>query len=370
MPAAMRVAMLSDCAYQDRASGVERSTFSLVEGLRSRGVDVTIMAPERIGAKRPTDDDTMVIDMRGRYQVLYGYRRWIAAAHETLRDLDPDVVHGQGLLHNGLAAATWRQCPSVVTAHGNPVQDALWHYPRLIALPLTVPLRSTAARVVRSADAVVNVTPDWQANCPGPPRRQEFIPNPIQDLFFDTETPAGTPRVLFFGGLRTIKGLGILLDAWEEVADRRPDASLHVWGMPREYDHPLVARCRRTRACVLEGLTGAEGVAAALQAGGVVVVPSHFEVAPLAIAEAWATGVPVVATAVGGVPAYAGDSVLLCPEADPRALAEATIKALDRDASVEAMVRRGRARAEEQRVGVVTDAHLALYNDLLEGARP
>lgn len=51
------------------------------------------------------------------------------------------------------------------------------------------------------------------------------------------------------------------------------------------------------------------------------VLPSDHEGTPVALIEAMAAGVPVIASAVGGVPALVGDAGLLVPRRHPRALA-------------------------------------------------
>src|SRR3989304_10292672 len=62
-----------------------------------------------------------------------------------------------------------------------------------------------------------------------------------------------------------------------------------------------------------------------IRAFDVVVVPSVSEGSPLIVLEALATGVPIVATAVGGIPALIRDRVeaRLVPPRDPDALATA-----------------------------------------------
>ena len=65
-------------------------------------------------------------------------------------------------------------------------------------------------------------------------------------------------------------------------------------------------------------------------AADVVVLPSHSEGSPYVLLEAMAAKVPVVATAVGGVPEMVEDeeSALLVPVRDPRAMAAAIARVL------------------------------------------
>ena len=242
----MHVAMLVESASPARPSGVERSAAAVIDGLRARGVRETVLT----ATLGPTGGhgDALAVDMRARFQILRGYRPWVRSVHEVLRQVAPDVVHGQGLLHNGVAAARWSGCPSVVTAHGDPVQDARWHYPRL-ALPLLVPLvRAAAAEAVADASALVDVSPDWAVNCPREPRNWVYVPNPVGDAFYGAPPPTPSERVLYFGGGRHIKGLDILLDAWPLVMRTHPRATLHVWGMPADGGSALASRCRATPA--------------------------------------------------------------------------------------------------------------------------
>ena len=78
-----------------------------------------------------------------------------------------------------------------------------------------------------------------------------------------------------------------------------------------------------------------------------VVNSSLNEGTPVALIEAMAAGVPVVATAVGGTPDLLRDGALgtLVPPGDTSALATALLEALEDDASF--------ARADEARIAVV-----------------
>jgi glycogen(starch) synthase len=66
-------------------------------------------------------------------------------------------------------------------------------------------------------------------------------------------------------------------------------------------------------------------VASLLRVADVAIQPSHFEALGLSAIEALASGVPVVASAVGGLLDFIvdGGNGLLCPPRDPSALARA-----------------------------------------------
>jgi glycosyltransferase involved in cell wall biosynthesis len=99
------------------------------------------------------------------------------------------------------------------------------------------------------------------------------------------------------------------------------------------------------------------------------VVSSDFEGSPLAILEMMAAGVPVVSTAVGGVPDLIEDGVhgLLVPPRDPASLAAA----LERlSADVQARARMGAAAKARQKqefsIDVMTERVASLYEELYE----
>ena len=105
----------------------------------------------------------------------------------------------------------------------------------------------------------------------------------------------------------------------------------------------------------------------ALSRLAVLVLSSWMENAPLAVLEAMAAGVPVVATRVGGVPELVpeGAGQLVAP-GDPAALAAAIARLLDDPALADAQA--AAARAHVVRTGgadAMVERTLALYEDLL-----
>jgi glycosyltransferase involved in cell wall biosynthesis len=109
-----------------------------------------------------------------------------------------------------------------------------------------------------------------------------------------------------------------------------------------------------------------------LQAADLFVLTSAAENCPLSLLQAMATGLPVVTTAVGGIPEVVRDGVdgLLCPADDEAALVTAlTAMVADRDRR-ERMGASGRARIESRyAVDHCVDGLLQVYDEALACAR-
>jgi glycosyltransferase involved in cell wall biosynthesis len=157
-----------------------------------------------------------------------------------------------------------------------------------------------------------------------PSRKIRVIPN---GLDVETFTPRGpvsqVRRVMTVANLRREKGHDVLLDAAAIVSREFPDARFDIVGAGPELE-ALEARAE----CL--GLTGvvsfagySDNVAARLETADLFVLPSRSEAFPNAVLEAMATGLPTIASAVGGlfeVIEHQQSGVLVPPD-DPRALA-------------------------------------------------
>ena len=149
-------------------------------------------------------------------------------------------------------------------------------------------------------------------------------------------------RVVCVASLFAKKGHSDLIDALALLAERRPDVSLELIGDGPERDAVL----RRARERGVEGrlsLRGArssEDVRAALAGARAFALPSvrlpsgRMEGIPVALMEAMASGVPVVATRLSGIPELVEDGVtgLLVEPHDPGGLAAALARRLADDA--------------------------------------
>jgi starch synthase len=178
-------------------------------------------------------------------------------------------------------------------------------------------------------------------------------------------------RLVYVGADARRKGLDVLLAAVARLAPGVSDLVLTVLGPEREdpwinallREHGLEATVR------LAGRLSRDQVAAHLWHSDIFVLPSRREALGVAVLEAMAAGLPVVASAVGGIPemVQSGRDGVLVPPEDPAALAQALGQLLADPARRERLARNGPCRARDfsvdTMVGTLRETYVAVAHD-------
>ncbi|MCX4980030.1 glycosyltransferase family 4 protein [Streptomyces sp. NBC_00572] len=174
----------------------------------------------------------------------------------------------------------------------------------------------------------------------------------------------GRPLLMAVGALERGRGYRTLLDAAREWRELDPQPLLVIAGEGRE-------RAALQRRIVAEGLPvrligRREDVAELLAAADVAVLPSRWEARSLLAQEALRLGVPLVATAVGGVPELVGEAAELVPYGDSAALAGAVRGLLEDVERRMDLAAAGRVQAGSWPTEDETVAHvLSVYDELV-----
>ena len=136
---------------------------------------------------------------------------------------------------------------------------------------------------------------------------------------------------LAVGNLREAKDYATMLEAFRKVLAAKPEARLLIAG-----DGPLRTRlesetARNGMARAVHFLGGRDDVPALMRASDGFLMSSLFEGMPLVLLEASASGLPIVATRVGGVPEVVVDreSGILVNSGHPATLARACLKIMN-----------------------------------------
>lgn len=297
-----------------------------------------------------------------------------AAVRRAARNCDVVHLHTAAaplvtLVRAGALAAAGRAGGArvIVHAHGGRVQ--LW--------ATTPGRRRLAGLALAGADHVVAVSEEGRRCLAGAvgQHRVSLVDNGV-DLDRFAPAPAlipalprrRVPRVLFVGGLTPRKGVLDLLAASAALLDRgRAHEVVLVGGMPDE-GPAAEAEVRAALAAAPGarplGTVAHDGMPAVYRGADVLCLPSWWEAMPLSVLEAMASGLPVVAAAVGDVGRLVDDGVtgVLVPPRSPGALAEALDRVLAAPDRGAAMGVAGRRRAEARfSIERTVDALDALY---------
>ncbi|HXT22856.1 MAG TPA: glycosyltransferase family 4 protein, partial [Thermoanaerobaculia bacterium] len=194
-------------------------------------------------------------------------------------------------------------------------------------------------------------------------------PAPAQPAYVAARSAQLPPVVLYSGRLRSRKAVAVLLQAMPRVLAAVPACRLVVVGDGEQSAHVAAAVRARGLATHVElaGSLPRPAAMARLFEADVFCLPSTYEGLPLAILEAMAAGLPVVATAVSGNPEAVEDGTtgLLVPPESAAALADALIALLTDPERRRRMGEAGRARvAERFSIDRVAERHLELLRRL------
>ncbi|HEX3430573.1 MAG TPA: glycosyltransferase [Rhizomicrobium sp.] len=170
------------------------------------------------------------------------------------------------------------------------------------------------------------------------------LPPPKSD--YRLSSPA---RLCALGRLHEKKGFGMLIDAVAQLVARGIDCGCTIAGEgPERGDlEARIARAGLNSRVALPGWT--DRVADFLSPADVFVLPSFQEDFPLAVLDAMASGMPIVASAIDGPRDFLvdGRTALLVPPNDSPALANAIARLIKNDSLRESLGRATRHEAEQ-----------------------
>jgi len=267
---------------------------------------------------------------------LLGARRAVARA---LRAERWDVVQGHWIVPNGLVVAPFARRARVgFGLHGSDVF--------LAEKPVA---RTWVRRALRQGSFLTSCSPELARRITAlgfPEARTTVIPYGVDVEVFRPDAgrrarwrgrlgiPDGAPLALGVGRMATKKGFQVLIEAWPETARRLPDLHLALAGggdRLEEFRHRTEPWRDRVH---LVGPVMHDELPDLYRASDLFVLPAvhdskgNVDGLPNVILEAMASGLPVIATGISGIPLAVvdGETGRLVGEGDARSLADALVE--------------------------------------------
>ena len=304
--------------------------------LVGRGHEVRVVT---MGDGEPTERpcEIEVVSRRLPFPLRYGQ----VAVRGARAARSSDVVYATATYAAAAAAAAAAGRPLVAKLVSDPAYERAKRYGLFEgtleefqpASPVAVrALKAARTRALRSARSIVvpsaylaEVAAGWGL----PPRRILVLTNPAPPPREVTPEPLEPGTFVFVGRLTAQKDLGVAIEAIARV----PNARLVVVGdgPEREKLERVAAASSAHGRVEWRGLRTRDDALGIVAGADAALLSSAWENLPHAAVEALSVGVPVVATAVGGVPEVVtdGENGLLVPPRDPGALAEAIRRVLE-----------------------------------------
>ncbi|MFH0947005.1 MAG: glycosyltransferase family 4 protein [Planctomycetota bacterium] len=371
---------------RSNVGGPTRTVLHLTRHLAAEGFETLLIVGhpgEREGELIPRDEPAVVRLPGLRRSLGWSDLRALRLLRKILEEFRPHIVHTHAAKAGALgrrAALGLKARPIVVhTFHGH-VLDS--YFPKVVSLLF----RQLERRLARSTDCLVAVSASdakelSETHALAGPELFEVIENGIDLAPFRPPDAAlrqaGRLRlgaddrarlILVPARLAPIKQHRLLFDALDRLPAAVLPVEVHLLG-----DGPLRKDLERRASKLREGVAVRfhgfrDDLPAVLPAADLVALSSRREGMPLALIEAMAAGVPVVATAVGGVPELVlpGKTGLLVPDGDIGSLAFALGRVLSDLQLARRLGLAGRQRALERHgLDRVVREHAELYRRLL-----
>jgi N-acetyl-alpha-D-glucosaminyl L-malate synthase BshA len=245
-----------------------------------------------------------------------------------------DIIHAHYAIPQGFVGVLIKKIkkkPLVLTVHGS---DLTILSGSLFIRPVLKWVLNRTDRIIAVSNYMKTLLVDMEV----PEEKIRVIYNGV-----DPQAPAedGEGRVIYIGALVHQKGVDILLNSFKKIKETHPDLKLVIVGDGPEREN-LEGLAEKLGLTIIEFTGYLEDLDQVFTSKSILVLPSRKEGFGIAVLEAMARGVPVVASKTGGVLEIVEDgrNGLFFSKEHPESLADAVIKLLD-DSKLRARIVKG-----------------------------
>lgn len=297
----------------------------------------------------------------------------VRAARKKIREIQPDIVHGQGTEADCSISAIYSGFPNVLTLHGNMRSVA-----RINGDP-PFSYNWVAARlegfVLPRTDGVVCIT-SYTRNAVKDLARQTWVlPNAVDAGFFDVQSApeAAVPPVgVCVGTICGYKNQNAFIRALDPLA-REKKFKLVFLGQPEPggYGREFLRLVGERPWCEHAGFVNREQLKTRLKAATFLALPTREDNCPMVVLEAMAAGVPVLASKIGGVPDLieSEKTGIFCDPDQPESFRDGVARLLAGRDLADRIATAAKAEARRRfHPQVIARQHLEVYRQVLQTA--
>lgn len=299
-----------------------------------------------------------------------GYQGTIRAVRRKLREIRPDIVHGQGTERDCAMNAAFSGFPRVLTLHGNMRAIAkISHACPFSYLWLNAHLERL---VLPRFENVICITGYTMEAVRELAQQTALVPNAVDTRFFEVKRAIieDVPEVLVVGLVCDYKNQNAFIDALDQIATKERFRLVFLGNASRNdpYGAAFLERLKDRPWCEWAGFAGRDALRERLARATALALPSLEDNCPMVILEAMAAGVPVMAANVGGVPDLVthGRTGLLFNPKEPSEMRQALLRLLDFPTEAEDMAKSAKEIAWKRfHPREIASRHLEIYRDVL-----
>lgn len=307
----------------------------------------------------------------------------ILAVRKLLQKIQPDIIHAQGTERWCAISGVFNKIPKVLTIHGNlrlinkvtPMEPkAYWKLQEFLET-FSIP----------RYDGVVCITNYTKENVSDLAKRTWVVPNAMDLAFFDMgdqrlanspespsaqAAPGGPVKILVVGHIQARKNQVAFIDALRPLAEKC-SIQLRFFGSGERVDafsNAFFDRIEELPWCHFGGMLGRPELREEFRDAAILVLPSLEDNCPMSVLEAMASGVPVIAPNVGGVPDLIrnGDNGLLIDPLSADSMRSAVEKLLNNPESGQRFAKAARRDAEvKYHPRVIAERHVEIYREVI-----
>jgi glycosyltransferase involved in cell wall biosynthesis len=354
----LRILMISH-GYAPRIGGAERQVGALSSRLRAQGLDVQVLTRRLPGTTAyEVLDDVPVYRLPAPGPKITASIIFTLACLKQIGRLKPDLIHAHELISPSTTALLARALygiPTLVTIHGSGQSSEIYRLrrrtfgkARLKLLCKYMDMFVVISQKIAAELDEENVPAERRIHIPNGVDTAQFnpVPAPVKrSVRVALGLPVDAVIAVYIGRLAPEKNVAQLVEIWPAVHAQVPQSELVIVG-----GGPLETNLRQQAGAGIRFVGFQQDVQPYLTAADVFVLPSNAEGLSVALLEAMASGLAVVATAVGGTPEVIADGETGClvPPGDGLALAQALLKVLQDPLLREQLGQNARRRVQSE----------------------